>query len=104
MILYVLTAFRWGDFEAHSYNCGVFSTLKTAQLVGLYEDFWRGGKYKLHIEEVELDFDNIMNKTVNNFWWVDPKDFTEEERSKVWKDIETKLEESKRAKRRKKVK
>ena len=53
--VYVVTAYRWGDRENHSYNVGVFSTLDSAKLAADKHAMYRGGKYACVVEECPLD-------------------------------------------------
>ena len=53
--VYVVTMYRYGDREKHSYVLGVWSTIKEAELFGLTEESFRGGKYKHHITEWIVD-------------------------------------------------
>lgn len=92
MIVYLVTAFRWGNIEEHSYCCGIFEDINVAFKVGLRERIWRGGKYELHIEEITLNAENIMtSKNVNNFWWVDPKEFSQEDVDEAYADVEKRM-------------
>lgn len=45
MIVYVVTMYRYGDREKHSYVLGVWSTMENAMKYGAVEKAWRGGKY-----------------------------------------------------------
>lgn len=49
MIVYVVTMYRYGDHEKHSYVYGVFSDEDLAQRSGYDEEFVRGGKYKAEV-------------------------------------------------------
>lgn len=58
-IIYVVTAYRFGNREKHSYVIGAFS--KKAKAIKAAEDHtdYRGGKYSCHVEECVVDhFDN----------------------------------------------
>lgn len=49
MVVYVVTMYRYGDREKHSYVYGVFSDQEIAQRHGYDEEFVRGGKYKAEV-------------------------------------------------------
>jgi len=53
--VFVVTMQRWGDSEKHNYVIGAFSTRKRAEYAGELERWWRGGKYKAKIDEIEID-------------------------------------------------
>ena len=55
MKVWVVTMFRYGNHEAHSYVLGVWSTYKAAQAAGGVEAAWRGGKYEPSITDWEVD-------------------------------------------------
>ena len=48
-IVYVVTMYRYGDREKHSYVTGVFSDPDLARRSGYDEEFVRGGKYKAEV-------------------------------------------------------
>lgn len=52
---FVVTAYRWGDNERHSYVVAVLPTLDAALAVKSEEESWRGGKYSCGIVEWEAD-------------------------------------------------
>jgi hypothetical protein len=54
-MLYIVTAYRYGDTERHSYPVGVYSTVGGAIGAATDEEYSRGGKYSCHIVEAELD-------------------------------------------------
>lgn len=57
--IYIVTAYKWGDREAHSYNLGVFNKKHKAQQVAESHAVYRGGKYACVVEECVPDvFDN----------------------------------------------
>lgn len=77
--LYVVTMYRWGDCNKHSYVLGVFDNEVTAKMQGIKEETFRGGKYSPDItdwnlnktftdEEEELD-DHIH---LWDYGWVTP--------------------------------
>lgn len=45
MKVWVVTAYRFGDKERHSYVVGVFNSEAIAKYASI-EEVWRGGKYK----------------------------------------------------------
>ena len=51
MVVYVVTMYRYGDREKHSYVYGVFSDKELAQRSGYDEEFVRWGKYKAEVTE-----------------------------------------------------
>ena len=54
--LYVVTMYRWGDREAHSYVHGVFLKKHAALKAGEDERMYRGGS-KYYPEVLEYDHD-----------------------------------------------
>jgi len=50
MIL-VVTAYRWGDQESHSYVVGAYLNYGSAAYAADVEKTWRGGKYECKITE-----------------------------------------------------
>ncbi len=60
MTVYVVTMYRYGDHEKHSYVLGAFTTLTLAEKWGRIEEYARGGKYKYEfvvctIDEIQPD-------------------------------------------------
>lgn len=55
MKLYIVTAYRWGDYECHSYVVGVFDSKEFASQQAEYEQDRRSGKYTCEILETELN-------------------------------------------------
>ena len=55
MIVYCVTAYRWGDRENHSYVVGVFDDLERAIHYAKAEKEWRGGKYDCEIVSMNLN-------------------------------------------------
>ncbi|QEL01558.1 hypothetical protein FKG96_12325 [Olivibacter sp. LS-1] len=53
--VYVVTAYRYGTREAHSYTVGVFQKKSKAIKAADYETNDRGGKYACAVEELQLD-------------------------------------------------
>jgi len=66
VIIYVVTAYRWGDREKHSYVVGAYDNLVGAKARAKREERYRGGKYECGIAEIPLneimsdDEDDIM--------------------------------------------
>jgi hypothetical protein len=55
MKVYVVTAYRWGDREKHSYVVGVFDNEENAIKEAKLETEWRGGKYECEVRSMELN-------------------------------------------------
>ena len=55
MKVYVVTMYRGGDREKHSYVCAVFTNKERAKKWGEDEEFFRGGKYKHEITTFFID-------------------------------------------------
>lgn len=53
--LYVVTMYRWGDANNHSYVLGVFSKKETAIKRGESESFFRGRKYMPECLEIGMN-------------------------------------------------
>jgi len=54
-LVYVVTMYRYGDHEKHSYVLGVYSTRENANHWGSMEENYRGGKYKYEIAACIID-------------------------------------------------
>ena len=54
--MYVVTAYRWGVVENHSYVVGIYSNNEKATNASGIEYCNRGGKYECHVTEHEIDF------------------------------------------------
>ena len=54
MKIYVVTMYRWGDRECHSYVEGAYIDPVVAETMGEHEAIDRGGKYEYEI----LEFDS----------------------------------------------
>jgi len=54
--LYIVTMYRWGNRENHSYFLGVFTDKEKAIEAGESHSEFRGGKYAPEILEVDLDY------------------------------------------------
>jgi hypothetical protein len=55
MKVYVVTAYRWGNREGHSYVVGTFDNEELALEKAAYEREWRGGKYTCEIRSMYLN-------------------------------------------------
>lgn len=55
MTLYVVTMYRFGNTESHSYLLGVYDELYEAVMNAKGERDYRGGKYEAQILRVELN-------------------------------------------------
>jgi hypothetical protein len=55
MKAYVVLAYRFSDYEKHSYVVGVFSSEVKARIAADDEEFFRGGKYGCVIVSKEID-------------------------------------------------
>ena len=53
--IYVVSAYRWGDREEHSYILGVFSDKHKAQITADEHCQYRGGKYACVVESCIVD-------------------------------------------------
>ena len=53
--VYVVTMYRYGDREAHSYVLGVYSTKTIAETEAVREKDYCGGKYVPEIIEMPVD-------------------------------------------------
>ena len=67
--VYVVTAYRFGDRERHSYIVGIYDTEATAILASEDEENFRGGKYLCEILQSKVyklvpTRDKIMFKLV----------------------------------------
>ena len=57
MKIYVVTMYRWGDREAHSYVEGAYIDPIVAETMGEHEALYRGGKYEFEV--LEFDSSNV---------------------------------------------
>ena len=67
MIAYVITAYRWGLRDAHSYVVGVRSTPAKARVVARQEVSYRGGAYGCEVTRHKLTAGRCDFKTVAYF-------------------------------------
>lgn len=56
--IYIVTAYRWGDRESHSYNLGVFQKKHKAKKVADEHSMYRGGKYACVVDSCILNHFN----------------------------------------------
>ena len=64
-LVYVVTMYRYGDREKHSYVYGAFSTEATAREWGEKEKDYRGGKYEPEIIRFCVDSPTDFLKVKN---------------------------------------
>ncbi len=57
MKVYVVTVYRYGNKEGHSYVVGVYSEQWKALIAAQKEQDYRGGKYDYEVIQVEIDVD-----------------------------------------------
>ena len=62
--VFVVTAYRYGDKESHSYVLGVFEQRHLAIESAEQERDYRGGKYYCEVLEVELDICKGLRKVI----------------------------------------
>lgn len=62
--IYIVTAYRWGERERHSYNLGVFTKKEKAQKVADSHRDYRGGKYACIVEKCNVN--NFNNEDDNH--------------------------------------
>lgn len=61
--IYIVTAYRWGDRDEHSYNVGVFNSKYKAMQAADNHCYYRGGKYACAVEKCILN--HLNNKDLN---------------------------------------
>ena len=66
MKVYIITMYRWGDRESHSYVLGVFTTKTKAENAAYEEQIYRGGN-KYYPEVLEVPIDGIVHDDINGF-------------------------------------
>lgn len=52
MNIYIVTAYRWGSRDDHSYPIGAFNDLNTAIAAADSHTIYRGGKYYCEVDTV----------------------------------------------------
>ena len=55
MSYFIVTAYRWGDKERHSYVVGMTNTKALAVQYAEDEEDFRGGKYRCEVIEIPLN-------------------------------------------------
>ena len=67
-ILYVVTMYRWGDRDAHSYVLGVYTKKNAAIKAAELDTEYRGGKYAPEVLEVRPNINtwDEESKTIIN--------------------------------------
>ena len=53
--IFVVTAYRYGDNEKHSYVVGAYTTREKAEQAKNSEETYRGGKYECGIARLIID-------------------------------------------------
>ena len=53
--IFVVTAYRWGDKECHSYVVGAFDNLELSVEAAIAENSFRGGKYECEVVSMNLN-------------------------------------------------
>lgn len=61
---YVVTMYRWGDRENHSYVIGIFNEKHIAIKTGKKEQEYRGGKYSPEVLEFDINQPNSINHII----------------------------------------
>jgi len=64
--MYIVTAYRYGDTETHSYVLGVFGTEEIARTVSEYECDYRGGKYSCKV--IQCSMNESVKDNQKSFW------------------------------------
>jgi hypothetical protein len=70
MLVYVVTAHRWGSLESHSYVCGVFDDKEAAELTAKKEMYWRAGKYDCMITTMKFNNTNTLDNDLVSTEWI----------------------------------
>jgi hypothetical protein len=65
--MFIVTAYRHGDKELHSYVVGMFNTIDRATKASEDETQWRGGKYyceilSMRVNETHREFRNVAQE------------------------------------------
>ena len=64
MLVYIVTAYRFGDRESHSYVVGAFDNEEESMKQAKHEREWRGGKYECEVRSMELN-ESLKYKNYN---------------------------------------
>lgn len=65
MNVYIITAYRFGDKESHSYVVGVFDNYKSALACAELEEDGRSGKYQCEVIEKTINDPIKRNQTIH---------------------------------------
>ena len=80
--MYIVTMYRYGDREKHSYVLGAWSDKAEAEKWGDIEDWWRGGKYKPEIQlatpNVAIEYGTPGTNAEREEYWKQAKPIQEE--------------------------
>lgn len=63
MKIHIVTAYRWGDHENHSYIVGAYSNKVKAIRAASTEEDYRGGKYTCEVVEVIIDREGWIRRS-----------------------------------------
>lgn len=64
MLIYIVTAYRFGDREGHSYVVGAFDNEEESLKQAKLEREWRGGKYECEVRSMNLN-ESLKYKNYN---------------------------------------
>ena len=64
MLIYVVTAYRFGDRESHSYVVGAFDNEEESLKQAKLEREWRGGKYQCEVRSMNIN-ETLESKNYN---------------------------------------
>jgi hypothetical protein len=64
MLVYIVTAYRFGNRESHSYVVGAFDNEEASLKQAKIEREWRGGKYECEVRSMELN-ESLKYKNYN---------------------------------------
>ena len=64
MLIYVVTAYRFGDREGHSYVVGAFDNEEESLKHAKLEREWRGGKYQCEVRSMNIN-ETLESKNYN---------------------------------------
>lgn len=70
MLVYVVTAHKWGSLEGHSYTCGAFDNRESAIEAANKEMIWKDGKYDFLLSVVGLNDAIVCGKTTIDSEWI----------------------------------
>lgn len=76
MTIYVVTAYRWGQRDNHSYVVSAETSLERAKTVAQYEFEYRGGKYGIEICEAYTEMPvNFPRECPKQVWFIESGGF-----------------------------